>query len=97
MGYRHTESEHGILIKRSTTGNDTDYYKYILVYVDDVIHLAKDIEEDMLKLNHVYRLREVFGPQDRYLGTNSNKVQLEDGRTLWSMTYVEYLRGAIKM
>ena len=41
MGYRHTESEHGILIKRSTTGNDTDYYKYILVYVDDVIHLAK--------------------------------------------------------
>ena len=68
----------------------------MLVYVYDVLHLAKDKQEDMLKLNQVYRLKEGFGPPDRYLGANVNKFQLEDGRTVWSMTCVEYLCGAIK-
>ena len=50
----------------------------------------------MLKLNQVYLLKEGFGPPYRYLGANIDKFQLEDGRTAWSMTCAEYLRGAIK-
>ena len=49
----------------------------------------------MLKLNEVYRLKEIFGPPYRYLGDNVNKLQLEDGRTVCYMNRVEYLRGAI--
>ena len=63
----------------------------MLVYVDDVIHLAKDAQEDMLELNQFYPLKECFGPPDRYYGANVDKFQLEDGRTVWSMNYVEYL------
>ena len=58
----------------------------MLVYVKDVPHLEKDAQEDLLKLNQVYRLKEGFGPPDRYLRGNVDKLQLEDGRTLWSMT-----------
>ena len=50
----------------------------------------------MLKLNQVYQFREGVGPSDRYLGHNVDKVQLEDGRTVCSMTCVEYMHGAIK-
>ena len=50
----------------------------------------------MLKHNQIYRPKEGFGPPDRYLGANVDKVQLEDGRTVWSMTCVEYLSRAIK-
>ena len=39
----------------ATTENGTDYYKDMLIYVDDVLYLAKDTQEDMLKLNQVYR------------------------------------------
>ena len=57
MGYRSTESDPEAWIKRATTKNGTDYYKYMLVYVDDVLHLAKDSQEYMLNLNQVYQLK----------------------------------------
>ena len=46
----------------------------MLVYVNDVLHLAKDTQEDMFNLNQVYLLKEVFGPPYRYVGSNVNKV-----------------------
>ena len=52
------------------------YYKYMLVYVDDMLHLAKDAQEDMLRLNQVYRFKEGSGPPDRYIGANVDKFQL---------------------
>ena len=41
-------------------------------------------------------MKEVFGPPDIYLGSDVDKVLLEDGITVWSMNCVEYLCGAIK-
>ena len=68
MGYRSTESNPDVCINRVTTENGNAYYKYMLLYVDDVIHLAKDEQVNMLKLNHVYQLEDFFGSPDRYLG-----------------------------
>ena len=48
----------------------------MLVYVDDVIHLAKDAQGDVLKINQGYQFREGFGPSDRYIRSDINKVQL---------------------
>ena len=96
IGYRSTESDPDVLINRETTENVTDYYKYMLAYVNDVIHLANDAQEYMLNLNQVYQFKEGFGPPYKYLGANFDKIQLEDGRTIRSMTCIEYLRGAIK-
>ena len=70
------------MIKRSTTENSTAHCKHMLVYVDDVLNLAKDAQEDTLKLNQVYQLNEGFGPPDRYLGANVDKSQLADEITV---------------
>ena len=51
MVYRSTDSDPEVWIKRETTDNGTAYYKYMLVYVDDVLPLTNDAQEDMLKLN----------------------------------------------
>ena len=59
-----------------TTDKVTAYYKYMLVYIYDVLHLVNDAQEDMSKLNQVYLLKGVFGPPDGYLGANVNEVQL---------------------
>ena len=72
MGYRSTDYYPDVLIKRETKYNGTDYYKYMLIYVNDVLHLAKDALADMLRLNQVYRLEEGFGPPYRYLRANFN-------------------------
>ena len=54
MCNRSTESEPDVWIKKVTTDNGTAYYKYMLIYVYDVLHLAKDAQEDMLKLHQAY-------------------------------------------
>ena len=79
-----------------TTDNISSYYKYMLVYVNDVIHLSKDSQKDMLELNQVYLFKGYFGQPDKYLGANVDTFQLEDGSTFWSMNCVEYLYVAIK-
>ena len=84
------------LDKEGKIENSTAYYKYMLVYVDDVLHLAKDTQEDMWKLNQAYQLREGFGPPYIYLGADIDKVELQDGKMFWSMNCAEYLRGSIK-
>ena len=63
-------------IKRSTTDNGTAYYKYMLVYVNYVIHLTKNAKEDIFKLHQVCRLKEGFGPPYKYIGANIDKVRL---------------------
>ena len=76
--------------------NGDVYYKYMLVYTYDVLHLLMDTQEDMLKLNHVYWLKESFGPPYRFIGANVDKFQLEDVRTVLDMTCVEYMCRSTK-
>ena len=75
MGYRSTESDPEVWINMSTSENGTDYYKYMLVYVDDVLHLENNAHEDILKLSQVYLLEEVFVPPGIYIGANVDKVK----------------------
>ena len=51
MGYRYTESDPNVCINRTTKYNGNVYYKYMFIYVDDVLQLEKDAQEDILKLN----------------------------------------------
>ena len=96
MVYRSTEYYPDVWIKRETTDNDDAYYRYMLVYFGDMLHLANDSLEDMLSLDQVYQLKEGFGPPYIYLRANVDKVQLEDARTVWYMNFVEYICGPIK-
>lgn len=96
MGYNSCEADPDVWLKRAVKPNGSEYYKYMFVYVDDVLHMAHDTKVDMDKLHSIYRLKDGVGPPERYLGANVAKVQLPDGRTAWSMTCTEYLRGAIK-
>ena len=50
MVYRSTEFEPGVCIKRPTTENGNADYKYILVYVNDVLLFAKETKEYMLTI-----------------------------------------------
>lgn len=96
MGYKScSDSDADVWIKREIKPNGSEYYKYMLVYVDDVLHIAHDTKEDMDKLSREYRLKEVVGPPNRYLGANIERVQLKDGRIVWSATCVDYLKVSI--
>ena len=46
-------------------------------------------------IKFIYWLNESFGPPHRYLGTNVENLQLEDGSIVWSTNCVDCLRSTI--
>ena len=53
----------------------------MIVYVDDILHLAHDTKADMYALYRTYRLKEeIVGTPERYLGSNANKVHKKNGK-----------------
>ena len=91
-----TQADSDVWIKRTVKYDGTPYYKMMLIYVDDVLHLAEDPKEDMEKLSKLYRLKDGIGEPDRYLGGNIERVQTEDGSVAWSLSCHDYLSNAIK-
>ena len=64
LGYRSSEAATDVWIKLYFNPNKDPYYKYILCYVDDLIHIGFNPKEDMDALNLIYRLRGIFEPPD---------------------------------
>ena len=83
-------------MKRDFKPNGYPYYKYMLCYVDDLLHIGFKPKEDMDALNIIYWLKEGCGPPDRYLCTNVEKVQFKDGQVVWSTNCVDYLNSSIE-
>ena len=66
------------------------------MYVYDVLHLHHDPATFMNCLSEIYRLKDgSVGEPGRYLGANIEKVKLDDGSVVWSMTSREYVINAI--
>ena len=82
-------------MKRDFKPKGNPYYKYIICYVDGFLHIYFKPKEEIDALNMIYRLNEVFGPTDQYLSTNVDKVQLKDGRVVWSTKCIDYLKRSI--
>ena len=68
----------------------------MICYVDDLLHIGFNPKEDMDALNMMYWLKEGFGPPERYMGENVEKVHLKDGKVVWSTNCVDYLKSAIE-
>jgi len=96
MGYRPTQADPDVWIKRASREDGPPYYKMMLIYVNDVLHIAEDPEEDMKKFAQVYRLKDGVGTPDRYLGGNIERVQTSNGSVAWSLSCYDYLINAIK-
>ena len=96
IGYFPSEADPDVWLSKEIRPDGSVGWKYMLVYVDDILHVAYNTKLDMDKLNREYRLKEDSGPPERYLGANIEKVQLQDGSVAWSATCVDYLKGAIE-
>jgi len=96
LGYRPKQADPDVWMKQAHRRDGEPYYKYMLIYVDDVLYIAENPEEDMAKLGRAYRLKDSVGPPDRYLGGNIEKVQTEDVSVAWSLSCYDYLNNAVK-
>ena len=95
LGYESSKADPDVWMKAKTKPNGDEYYSYVLVYVDDVLHLDFEPQLFMKQLEEQYRLKDGAEVPKRYLGANIDKVQLQDGTIAWSMSSYEYVKSAI--
>ena len=47
MGYKPSRADQDVWLRPATTENGHEYYEYILVYVDDLLHISHNPDESM--------------------------------------------------
>ena len=70
LRYKSSDADADVWMKQDFNPNVDPYYKYMLFYVDEFLHIYFKPKEDMDALNMIYCLNEGFGPPDQYLHTN---------------------------
>ena len=69
----------------------------MLVYVDGTINLENDPKQDMNALNCTYGLKqEIIRPTKIYLGSNTKKFQMENGKQCQSIHCVDFIQEDVK-
>ena len=96
LGYKPSEADADVWMKRDSNTNVDPYYNCMICYADDLLHIGFNPRKYMDTLNIIYRLKERFGTPDQYIGANFYKLQLKDGRVVWSTNCVDYLKSAIE-
>jgi hypothetical protein len=95
MGYTRCKADHDVWMRPAIKPNGFEYYEYVLIFVDDILHLSHDTKPTMKTLARIYELKaDSVGPPDRYLGANVGKYQLEDGSEAWFMSAHDYVKSA---
>ena len=64
LGYKYSDADSGVWMKRDFKPNGHPYYNYMLCYVYGLLHIGYKPKKDMDVLNMIYWLKEVFGPPD---------------------------------
>ena len=47
MGYKPSQADQDVWLRPATTEDGHEYYEYILVYVDDLLHVSHNPDESM--------------------------------------------------
>ena len=92
--YKSSKAYSDVWMKPDFNPNRDPYYKYMLFYVGDLLNIGFKPKEDMDALHMIFRLKEGFGPPDRYLGANFEKLQLKDAQVVWFTNCVDNLKRA---
>eukprot|EP00957_Ditylum_brightwellii_P139238 10612265-Ditylum_brightwellii.AAC.1 len=86
LGFMPCQANPDVWLKPSITPCGFEYYKYVLICVDGILHITHDTLLVMKALLELYELKEgsVREPK-QYLGANIKKYQLPDGQESWCM------------
>ena len=57
LGYKLSKEDDDVWMNQDFNQNGDLYYKYMLCYVDDMLHIGFKTKEDMDALNMIYRLK----------------------------------------
>jgi len=97
LDYISCPADPDLWMRPSMKSDDSTYYSYILLYVDDVLVIDEDPEVILRsQLGQYFPLKEdSIGEPKLYLGGHVRKVVLENGIKAWSFSSNQYVKAAV--
>jgi len=93
LGFEASLADSDVWYRPSTKPNDTKYYEYLIVYVDDILVLSHWCKEVMETIEGIYRLKEPASKPVSYLGVLEWSIS---GDKMWAMSSQSYVKEVIR-
>ncbi len=98
MGFTPSRGDPDLYFRAACKPDGTEYYEYLLVYVDDILCISHNTKPVMDKFAKIYRLKaDSVGPPERYLGADVEKTTDASGVEAWAMSPDSYIRNSLKV
>ena len=96
LGYESTKADPDVWIRKAVRDDGHKYYEMLFVYVDDILALSHKAEEAIKEITAYFKAKEgSIKPPEIYLGANVSKMQLPDGREVWTTSPKTYVKNSI--
>ena len=96
MKYNRCKADPDLWFKQDIHPDGEPYYRYILIYSDDVLSIGLDAAKELEKLDHYFQMKPgSIGDPDIYLGTKLKQTMLPNGVVAWGMSSSKYVQEAI--
>ena len=97
MGYKSCLADPDLWMRPAKKDNGTEYYEYILLYVDDCLVVSEHPDQALNKLGKYFPLKPgSVGPPKLYLGGKLSRVDLPNGVKAWAVSASKYIQSALR-
>ena len=98
LGFISSDADNDVWLRPATRKDGSEYYEYILMYVDDILAIserAKELLDDIQKKDRVKFKNGKIAEPEMYLGARLCKKEL-NGIKCWTISSTEYLSSIVK-
>jgi hypothetical protein len=102
MGFSACQADADVWLRKNAKPNGSEYYEYLLVYVDDILVVSHNTQSVMDTLSEHYTLKaERVRPPKEYLGSDISTFDISPtetapASTCWLMSAETYIKHAVK-
>lgn len=98
LGFKSCSADPNIWMREALKDDRTEYWEYVLLYVDDALCISQNAEEVLRKQigKYFYIKPKSVGPPSIYLGNKVSKVTLENGKQAWAFSSSQYVKNAVE-
>jgi hypothetical protein len=101
LGYESSKADPFVWIRKAVRNDGHQYYEMLFVYVNDILALSHKAEDTIKEITAFYKAKDYKAKDgsikspEIYLGANVSKMQLPDGREVWTTSPRTYVKNAL--
>jgi len=97
MNFKPTLADPDVWLRAACKEDGFEYYKYILVYIDDILAISHKPRVIMETIRKQYKLKEEPSAPKQYLGAVIKKRSIpNETRPVWCMSSANYIKEALR-